>query len=173
MSGLLLVTNVWGAHLGGNGPHTPIKVEQLIVLKDFDGEVHALNEYTGKGKWLIVMIWASDCHVCHKEVEGYIRWHELNKNRDASVLGISIDGWENKKAAQGFIDRHKVTFPNLIGSVADVAAFYGQLTGSYLSGTPTFLVFTPSGELEAQQVGAVPTKLIDDFIRKHTKARDK
>jgi hypothetical protein len=38
-------------------------------LKDFDGAIHSLDEYTGQGKWAIVMIWASDCHACNQEAE--------------------------------------------------------------------------------------------------------
>ena len=35
---------------------TPLAYSSAGFLRDFDGTYHALNEYTGKGKWLIVMI---------------------------------------------------------------------------------------------------------------------
>ena len=40
-------------------------------------------------------------------------------------------------------------------------------------GTPSFLLFDPQGNLLAQQVGAVPPELIEEFIAKHTAANAK
>jgi len=37
-------------------------------LADFDGNPKAISDYSGKGKWLVVMIWASDCHVCNRRL---------------------------------------------------------------------------------------------------------
>jgi len=34
------------------------------ILQDFSGNSARLEDHTGKGKWLAVMYWASDCHVC-------------------------------------------------------------------------------------------------------------
>lgn len=135
-------------------------------LTDFDGRPAGIERYAGNGKWLVVMIWASDCHVCNQEVEHYEAFHEAHQQRDARVLGISMDGLDNVEAARNFIKRHKVRFANLIGSPQDVTRLYGELTGEYLPGTPTFLIYDPKGKLVAKQAGAVPVKLIEDFIRK-------
>ncbi|KPJ90019.1 MAG: hypothetical protein AMJ53_15115, partial [Gammaproteobacteria bacterium SG8_11] len=45
-------------------------------LKDFDGQASAIENYAGKGKWLVVMLWASDCHVCNQEVHQYKAFHQ-------------------------------------------------------------------------------------------------
>lgn len=135
-------------------------------LKDFDGKIHTLDEYTSQGKWTVVMFWASDCHVCNKEVHQYIEFHSQRKNRNAQVIGVSMDGPEKLKEAKSFKTRHNVNFPNLIGSPESVAKLYYDLTGSQFTGTPSFLVFSPEGELLAQQAGAVPAKLLDEFIEK-------
>ena len=45
-------------------------------LKDFDGAIHSLDEYTGQGKWAIVMIWASDCQACNQEAENYVKFNK-------------------------------------------------------------------------------------------------
>ncbi len=135
-------------------------------LSHFDGRPAALQDHTGGGKWLVVMIWASDCHVCNQEVKNYVAFHEAHRDKDARVLGISIDGLDGVAAARDFVRRHRVSFPNLIGSAEAVTRLYGELTGEFLPGTPTFLIFDPQGTLVAKQVGAVPVKLIEDFIRK-------
>lgn len=139
-------------------------------LTDLNGNARTIQDYAGKGKWLVVMIWASDCHFCNTEAHNYVDFQTFHKDKDATVLGISMDGLGNKAAAESFIKRHSVNFPNLIGSPETVAGMYIQLTGAPFGGTPAFLIYDPSGKLRAQQVGAVPTDLIEDFIKSHTKA---
>lgn len=139
-----------------------------MVLQDFSGAFKSLSDYTGKGKWTIVMLWASDCMVCNKEVHQYIAFHNKHKDSDATVLGISLDGNSKKKDAQDFLDRHKVTFPSLIGEPVFVATGFGNITGEEFRGTPTFLIYGPDGTIQAQQAGAVPTDLIESFIAQNT-----
>lgn len=138
---------------------------QAIELQDMQGKLRALTDYTGKGKWLIVMFWASDCLICHKEAKQYEQFHQQHKNKDASILGISLDGPEHRTDAQKFINEHKLTFPNLVGEAQQVALLYMDITGQHWVGTPTFLLFNPQGQLKAEQSGAVPVKLLEEFIQ--------
>ncbi|MBL1276002.1 MAG: TlpA family protein disulfide reductase [Ectothiorhodospiraceae bacterium] len=138
------------------------------LLKDFDGSFHTLDEYTGKGQWTVVMIWASDCHACNVEAKQYVKFHQAHKDTDARILGISMDGMEKKQEAEKFIERHEVTFSNLIETPEKVEALYSSLTGQAFVGTPTFLIYSPTGELRAAQVGAVPTHIIESFIEKES-----
>ena len=143
---------------------------QASVLQDFNGQAKSINDYTGKGKWLVVMIWASDCLICNKEAHAYVDFHFAHADDTAEVLGISIDGQANKADALNFIAEHKLNFPNLIGEHEEVAYLFMQLTGNYLAGTPAFLIYDPAGKLRVQQLGAVPPELIEDFIKQHTTA---
>jgi len=145
-------------------------VAEADPLKDFNGKPQAIKNFTGQGKWLVVMIWASDCHVCNVEAKHYIHFHDRYKNKNARILGISIDGQAKKAEAEKFIQRHHTTFPNLIGEPLEVAQWFVDLTGADWVGTPTFLIYNPKGELVVQQVGAVPVKLIEDFIQKESKS---
>lgn len=151
---LLFITNVGAA-------------ENLL---DFDGKPSAIENYAGKGKWLVVMLWASDCHVCNQEVHQYTAFHKKHADKDAVVLGVSLDGAEKKKDAIAFLSRHKVNFPSLIGEPEVVAGMYQDLTGSQWVGTPTFMVYTPHGELIGAQVGAIPPATIESFIERESKA---
>lgn len=143
------------------------------TLEDFNGKPHQLNEFTGQGNWTVVMFWASDCHVCNAEAEQYIQFHEAHKDKDAKILGISLDGEAKKKDAEAFIKRHAVTFPSLLGDPGEVASMYEKLTGGTWVGTPTFLVYSPTGELKAAQPGAVPPELIEEFIKQQSSQNTK
>lgn len=139
-------------------------------LKNFDGKGDAIGNYAGKGKWLVVMVWASDCQVCNQEIHQYTAFHQKHATEDAVVLGVSIDGEEKKNDAKDFLSRHKVNFPSLIGEPEMVAEMYQNLTGSQWIGTPTFLVYNPKGEILGAQVGAVPPEIIESFIERESQA---
>jgi thiol-disulfide isomerase/thioredoxin len=143
---------------------------QAGPFKDLNGNSMGLENYTGKGKWTIVMFWASDCHVCNDEVQQYSNFHDRHQQKDAMVLGITLDGDAKKQDAMDFISRNSVTFPSLIGEAIDVTSLYSELTGRPWIGTPTFLVFDPKGELSAQQVGAVPAEIIENYISQQNTA---
>ena len=143
----------------------PLSGLQAKPLLDFSGKPSGIERYTGKGKWTVVMIWASDCLVCNKEASHYDQFYLKHKDRDADMLGISLDGQANKKAAEGFIKEHKLHFPNIIGEPQQVADLFYDATGENWVGTPTFLIYSPTGKLTVQQIGAVPVSMIEDFLQ--------
>lgn len=137
-------------------------------LTAFSGKKQGIEQHLEKGKWLVVMIWASDCHVCNKEAHSYDAFHKKHKSKDAKIVGLSIDGKIKKREAQKFIERHKVSFPNMLGEPKEVMNLYFDLTGDTTFGTPSFLVYGPKGNLIAGQVGAVPPALIETFIKEES-----
>lgn len=140
------------------------------LLRNLGKGDDSLEEFTGKGKWVIVKFWASDCHICNQEAHQYVDFHEFHKDKDAVMLGVSLDG-RNREAAQEFIRRHQVSYPNLINELSNGTQLYSNLSGQSWIGTPSFLVFDPSGVLRAQQAGAVPAELIERFIEKNKHAK--
>lgn len=150
--GVMLVSTSWAA------------------LKDFNGNTHKLTDFTGNGKWTVVMFWASDCRVCNAEIGQYIQFNQAHKDKDARLIGVSLDGQSGLPAAREFVKQHNVTFPNLVGNALDVANLYQTLTGSGWVGTPSFLIYNPQGTLVAAQAGAVPTALIEKFIKSKSQA---
>jgi len=139
-------------------------------LTDFKGAPKTIEDFTGKGKWVLVMFWASDCHICNKEAHQYVDFHFTHSDKDAIVLGISTDGKARHQDAVNFIKKHSIDFPNLIGEPEDVTALYSKYSQSRWVGTPSFLLFDPKGDITAAQVGAVPPEVIEAFIEKSTAA---
>ena len=136
-----------------------------VVLKDFNGKDVNVNQYIGKGKWVVVTVWAHDCHICNKEIHEMSAFHQAHKNKDAIVLGVTIDGEDQKKLAQGFIDEHKLPFVNLIAEPEQsVLARFG---GGTFVGTPTFYIYTPKGEIVAKNAGPVSQADIEGFIKEY------
>lgn len=144
---------------------------QAAIFKDFNGKPASFEDYVGKGKWVVVMIWRSDCHVCDLKAKSYDDFHIKHKDKDAMVLGLSTDGQSKLAAAREFVNRHALHFPNIIGEPRDVAIRFTNLTGVDWSGTPTILVYSPTGELAVQQAGAVPVELLEEFLEQQQKPR--
>ncbi len=137
-------------------------------LTDFKNTPKTIEDFTAKGKWLLVMFWASDCHICNREAHQYVDFHFTHSDKDATVLGVSIDGQARFKEAEKFIKKHSIDFPNLIGEPEVVTAIYSEYSNSRWVGTPSFLLFNPQGELQAAQAGAIPPEVIENFIKKNT-----
>jgi peroxiredoxin len=133
-----------------------------VPLKDFKGKDRNANQIIGKGKWTVVVVWAHDCHVCNEEIHQMGFFHDAHKNKDAIVLGITVDGWKRHKLAQGFLDKHTLNFENLIAE-PDQAIMMKFGAGPFI-GTPTYYVYEPNGKLVAQNIGPVAQEDIENFM---------
>ncbi len=80
--------------------------DNTSIFQDFKGNPATIEEHTNKGKWLLVMYWASNCHICNQEASEYVAFHKRHSGTDATVLGISLDGLAGKSKAEDFINRH-------------------------------------------------------------------
>ncbi len=123
-----------------------------------------LEDYQRDSKWLVVMIWASDCEICKREAGSYQRFHTRSEQIATRVIGLTLDGSEREADARKFVARYGLEFDNLLAEPETVMAYYQLLTGSRWVGTPSFLVFGPEGELMAKQAGAVEPEIIENFI---------
>ena len=139
------------------------------ALRDMQGNITTLEQQKEDGKWTVVMIWASNCHVCNAESSQYSEFHTAHADKDAKIIGMSLDGEEGKAAAEEFIERNGVIFPNLIGDIPTVATWYQMQTGEAFRGTPTFVVFGPDGEIRAAQPGAVAPTVVEKFMAEEKK----
>jgi len=133
-----------------------------LALKDLQGNSKSVGEYIGHGKWTVVMLWAHDCPICNQEVGQLSFFHDEHKNKDATVLGVSIDGSAGIDKARGFVTNHAVDFPNLI--IEPDQELIGKFGGGQFIGTPTFYLYSPEGELAAKHVGPVSQEDLEAFI---------
>jgi peroxiredoxin len=140
-----------------------------IPLTDLDGKPRNLNQYVGHGKWAVVVIWAHECSVCNAEMHEFTAFHQAHHQRDAIVIGVTIDGQEKRDLARGFVARHKLPFVNLVAEPhEEVVEKFGP--GEWI-GTPTVYVYGPDGTLEARQVGPLTRKQLDEFLIEMTKEK--
>ncbi len=135
-----------------------------MELQELNGDVVDLDDYRGDGKWLLVMLWATTCHICELQKPDISAFHDKHKDKDAQVLGIAIDGFEELAAIRSNMEHNKTSFPSLIGNIAIVASHYQNMTEESLRGTPTYLLFDRQGELVGNNPGPLSVEAIEKFI---------
>ncbi len=135
-----------------------------LSLKGLDGKQHAVQDYIGKGKWVIVNIWGPKCPPCVAEMPELQSFHEDHEKTDAIVVGIALDypgfGPAVEQDVRSFAEDYFITYPLLLGDADSIE----HLGGGRLRGTPTTLLFSPAGKLEAMQVGQITQAMLEKFI---------
>lgn len=132
-----------------------------IRLKDIEGKEHNVNEYIGQGKWTVVVAWSADCPICRRDIYHMTFFHDEHRKKNATVLGLSVDGFDNRAKARGFIEDQSLNFPNLIGEPEDAS----RLSDAMFIGTPTYYFFSPEGKFMAQRIGPVTQQQAEQIIR--------
>jgi len=132
-----------------------------LALQDFDGKQRDVREFLGQGHWVVVVAWSKDCPICKRDIHHMTFFHDEHKDKEARVLGLSVDGIAHRRQAQAFIDEHDLNFPNLIGDPDDAS----RLSGQPFIGTPTYYFFDPQGRFVGGRVGSVTQAQAEELIR--------
>jgi peroxiredoxin len=133
-----------------------------ITLRGLDGKPRNVNEFIGQGKWTIVAAWAHDCLICGRDIHHMSEFHQARKDKDAIVLGVSIDGMELIGEARNFVAKHKLPFVNLVAEPEQGVMM--QFGAGEFVGTPTHYFYDPKGRLVGRKVGPLPQKDLEAFI---------
>ena len=133
-----------------------------ITLQDLDGRPRNVNEYIGHGKWAILVFWMHDCKICAAEIHHMSAFHKAHQDKDAIVLGITIDGAAYREEAKRFVATHQLPFTNLI-TEPDMEAIK-RFGGGKFIGTPTHYFFDPTGRIVGRKIGPISGADIEEFI---------
>jgi len=131
-----------------------------VPVRDVAGNPRNVNEFIGKGKWAVVVVWSADCPICKRDIHQMTFFHDEHRRKDAEVLGISIDGFANRDKVRRFVEDHALNFPNVIGTPDDAS----MLAGTMFIGTPTVYVFAPDGRFVSQRIGATSQEQVEAMI---------
>ncbi len=137
------------------------------AFTDMKGNKDDISNHIGKDKWTIVEIWESNCHMCRIHMPDLVKFDGKLKN--TRILGISLDGQAGVEAAEDFIAEYDIKFPTMLTNPIEMNIWMQQNLGEPLIGTPTFMLFNPSGELVAAQPGVVSVESLETFITENSK----
>ena len=143
---------------------SPVSSFGQQTFGDFEGQPATIEQFFNGERWLVVVIWSFMCPICQKELPAYADLALRQKSGGFTVIGLSIDGHVGFGEAWALLEELGSDFESLIGEADEVAEFYLHHSNQPFQGTPSIMIFNPSGILVAFQAGPVPVDSIEAFI---------
>lgn len=143
---------------------TACSQEHKVLLEGLDGKQHTLNEYIGKGKWVVVNVWATACPYCRRELFDLASFHDRHSETDAIVVGLTLDlesfGIPEKEYLANFAATYLIDYPLLLVS-GEIAS---KAIGKPIITVPMTFFYNPKGEMVYQLTGELNEKILEDMI---------
>lgn len=107
----------------------------------------------GRGRWVLVNLWASWCLPCRGEAPVLERFYRQERGKGTTVIGINVQ--DNEDDALAFLREHPTTFTQLRSIGNERSAAFGS------TGVPENFLVNPKGRLALIWRGPVD----DEFLR--------
>lgn len=130
------------------------------AMSDLWGNPSQINRFVGKGKWTVVKVWKSDCGICMSTMrETNSAQHSIPNTH---VIGVSLDG--DARVANKSLRPLRVSFRNFVTNRHSFNRYIRRSTRKTIMGYPTYLIYSPRGQLKAMQTGDVKPYELRQFI---------
>jgi thiol-disulfide isomerase/thioredoxin len=139
-----------------------------LPVRSLSGDSVALSSYFEPGKWTMVMLWTTYCGTCSSQYPSVSAFHDKHKSSDAKVIGLSLDGFSEIEKVRSYVAAKPMTFVSGIVEVEALRDAYLALTEESFTGTPTYLMFNPQGDLIAHVPGKLRMADVERFIAENS-----
>ena len=130
----------------------PQKPSAIVISKQFvdivgeslDGKKSRLSDFIGKGKYVLVDMWASWCPPCKAEIPNIASLHKTYKDKGLVVVGVAT--WDKTENIAKAVKELGITWQQIIDVNNDVTNKYG------VKGIPHIILFAPDGSIVARNL---------------------
>jgi peroxiredoxin len=132
-----------------------------FTLPDANGKPIALNSF--RGKWVLVDFWASWCRPCRMENPTVVAAYQQFKNKNFTVLGVSLDREDGKQDWLNAIREDKLDWTQ----VSDLKFWNSLVVPMYrIEGIPYNVLVDPQGKVVAENLrGPELAKKLQEVLR--------
>lgn len=134
---------------------SPIPIRPRISGHTLDGKAFDLT--TLRGRPVLVMLWATWCPICRREMPWLLRTRNRLAPQGLEIVAVSID--DDVKLVKQFVGSQALSFPVLwrfdLDHQDDLPA---------VRATPTFYLLAPDGRLLKKYIGALPPALLETWL---------
>ncbi|RFM32444.1 TlpA disulfide reductase family protein [Chitinophaga silvisoli] len=130
------------------GQNTNIGVmAQDFSQNDTTGKEVKLSDF--RGKYVLVDFWASWCKPCRAENPNLLKAYNKYKDKNFTILGVSLDEEQTKKAWTGAVQKDGLPWTQ----VSELKGFEGKAAKLYgVTAIPSNFLIDPSGKIIARNL---------------------
>ena len=134
-----------------------------IIIAD-DGLQETIGHQLQQGRWELVMIWATYCHLCKEDFNKLATFIKDNAEVPLTIIGVVADGLEQQEKTSALVENNKLDYVHILTDFENANSLYKNVTDKKLMGTPSYLLYDTQNKLVAFNPNAIDLDALEIMV---------